>query len=149
MRYRSLSLVLCSGVLAAGVAAAAEDPIKERKQLMKENGDAAKLVTTMLKGEKPYDAKEAEAAIKSINASIAKFVTLFPKGTETGGDTAAKPEIWADKAEFDSIAKQLDVATAKAAAAAPGGLDGFKTAMGEVGKACKSCHEKFRFEKKK
>jgi cytochrome c556 len=149
MRYRSLGLVICSGILAAGMAIAAEDPIKERRQLMKDNGDAAKLLTAMLKGEKPYDAKEAQTSIKSINTSIAKFVTLFPNGTETGGDTAAKPEIWTDKAEFESIAKQLDAVTGKAAAAAPGGLDSFKTAMGEVGKTCKSCHEKFRFEKKK
>jgi cytochrome c556 len=149
MWYRSLSLVVCSGILAAGIAVAAQDTIKERQQLMKDNGEAAKLVTAMLKGEKPYDAKEAETAMKSVNASIAKFVTLFPIGTETGGDTAAKPEIWANKAEFESIAKQLDAVTAKAAAAAPGGLDGFKTAMAEVGKACKACHEKFRVEKKK
>jgi cytochrome c556 len=148
MWYRSLGLIVCSGVLAAGIAAAAQDPIKERKQLMKDNGDAAKLVTAMLKGEKPYDAKAAETAMKSINTSLATFVTLFPKGSETGGDTAAKPEIWTNKAEFDSIAKQLEAATAKAAAAAPGGLDGFKTAMGDVGKNCKSCHEKFRVEKK-
>jgi cytochrome c556 len=148
MWYRSLGLVVCSGILAAGIAVAAQDPIKERKQLMKDNGDAAKLVTAMLKGEKPYDAKAAETAMKSINASLATFVTLFPKGSETGGDTAAKPEIWTSKSEFDSIAKQLEAATAKAAAAAPGGLDGFKTAMGDVGKNCKSCHEKFRVEKK-
>lgn len=149
MGYRSLGLVICSGIFAAGIAIAAPDPIKERQQLMKDNGEAAKLLTAMLKGEKPYNANEAETSIKSINTSIAKFVTLFPKGTETGGDTAAKPEIWANKAEFESVAKQLDAATAKAAAAAPGGLDAFKTSMGEVGKACKSCHEKFRFEKKK
>jgi cytochrome c556 len=93
-------------------------------------------------------AKEAETAMNTINRSIVKFVTLFPQGSETGGDTAAKPEIWTSKAEFDAIAKQLDAATAKAAAAAPGGLDGFKAAMADVGKSCKACHEKFRAEKK-
>ena len=73
---------------------------------------------------------------------------MFPKGSETGGETAAKPEIWDNKAEFESIAKDLQSATAKAAAAAAGGLDAFKVAFGGVGKNCKSCHEKFRFEKK-
>jgi cytochrome c556 len=148
MTYRSLALAFLCGILGIGIAVAAGDPIKERRQLMKDNGDAVKQVTAMLKGEKPYDAKAAETAMKAINGSIAQFISLFPKGSETGGDTAAKPEIWANKAEFDAIAKRLDEATAKAAAAAPGGLDGFKTAMGDVGKNCKACHEKFRFDKK-
>ncbi len=148
MSYRSIGLAAFFGILAAGIAIAAQNPIGERKQLMKDNGEATKLVTAMLKGEKPYDAKQAETAMKYINASIAKFVALFPKGSETGDDTAAKPEIWTNKAEFESIAKQLDAVTAKAAAAAPGGLDSFKTAMAEVGKTCKACHEKFRLEKK-
>jgi cytochrome c556 len=148
MTCRLLGLVVLACVLGAGIAIAAENPIKERKELMKGNGDAAKGVTAMLKGEKPYDAKDAEMAMNTINASIVKFVTLFPKGSETGGETAAKPEIWTSKAEFDEIAKHLDAATAKAAAAAPSGLDGFKTAMADVGKNCKACHEKFRFEKK-
>jgi cytochrome c556 len=148
MTRRSLGLVVLSGILGAGIAIAAEDPIKERQQLMKSNGDSVKAVTAVLKGEKPYDAKDAEMAMKTINGSIAKFVTLFPQGSETGGDTAAKPEIWTSKAEFEAIAKQLDVATAKAAAAAPSGLDGFKTAMADVGRSCKACHEKFRADKK-
>ncbi|MBI4724384.1 MAG: cytochrome c [Rhodomicrobium sp.] len=148
MRRKSLGVaVVLSGILAAGAAIAADGPIKERKQLMKGNGAAVKGVTAMLKGEKPYDAKEAGKAMKDINGSIAKFVKLFPEGSETGGETAAKPEVWLDKAEFDQIAKNLEAATAKAASAAAGGLDGFKTAMGDVGKACKSCHEKFRFDK--
>ncbi len=144
----SLTLVMICGIFGAGIAFAAEDPIKERRAIMKSNGDAVKGVSAMLKGEKPYDAKEAETAMKSINGSITKFVTLFPKGSETGGETAAKPEIWNNKDEFETIAKQLDGATVKAAAAAPNGLDGFKTAMGDVGKNCKACHEKFRFDKK-
>ncbi len=144
---RSLGILIFASVASAGIAIAAEDPIKERQQLMKNNGDAVKAVTAMLKGEKPYDASAAEAAMKSINGSIAKFITLFPKGTETGGDTAAKPEIWTNKAEFDAIAKQLDEATAKAALASASGLDSFKMAMGDVGKSCKACHEKFRVNK--
>ena len=149
MTSRSFGLVVVlAGVLGASVAIAADDPIKERKQLMKGNGDAVKGVVAMLKGEKPYDGVEVQKAMKDINKSLATFVTLFPKGSETGGETAAKPEIWDSKAEFESIAKDLEAATAKAAAAAPGGLDAFKAAFNDVGKTCKSCHEKFRVEKK-
>jgi cytochrome c556 len=140
-------VVVLTAILGTGVALAVEDPIKERKQLMKGNGEAVKGIVAVFKGEKPYDAEDAAKAMTEINKSLATFVTLFPKGSETGEDTAAKPEIWDDKAEFESKAKDLEEATAKAAAAATGGFDSFKVAFGDVGKACKACHEKFRIKK--
>ena len=149
MTSRSFETCCCSrGIFGASAALAVDDPIKDRKELMKGNGKAMKGVVAMLKGEAPYDGGAVAKAMKDINGSLTTFVTLFPKGSDTGGETAAKPDIWDNKAEFDFIAKDLEAATAKAAAAAPSGLDAFKVAFGDVGKACKSCHEKFRFEKK-
>jgi cytochrome c556 len=145
MKRLSLAIVVFCG--AAAVAIAAGDPIKERQSLMKGNGDAMKVVMPMLKGEKPYDAKAAAEAMKSIAGSLDKFVTLFPAGSETGGDTAAKPEIWTSKNDFDALAKATKEGAAKAETAAAGGLDSLKTAMGAVGKGCKGCHEKYRTEK--
>ena len=63
------------------------------------------MVVAMLKGEAPYDGVAVEKAMTNVNKSLATFITLFPKGSETGGETAAKPEIWDNKAEFESIAK--------------------------------------------
>ncbi len=140
-------LAAITAILGVSVAFASNDPIKDRKELMKGNGKALKGVVAMLKGEKPYDGAAVAKTMTDLNKSVATFVTLFPKGSEKGGETAAKPEIWDSRAEFESIAKDLEAATAKAAAAAPSGLDAFKVAFGNVGKTCKSCHEKFRFEK--
>ncbi len=149
MMSRSSGLIIVlAGIFGAGVALASDDPIKDRKELMKGNGKSVKGVVAMLKGEAPYDGAAVAKAMTDINGSLTTFVTLFPKGSETGGETAAKPDIWDNKAEFELIAKDLEAATAKAAAAAPGGLDAFKVAFGDVGKTCKACHEKFRFEKK-
>ncbi len=149
MTFRSFGLaVFLTAIIGATATSAADDPIKDRKELMKANGKSLKGVVAMLKGEVAYDGVVAEKAMKDVNTSLATFVTLFPKGSEIGGETAAKPEIWDNKVEFDSIAKDLQAATTKAAAAASGGLDAFKVAFGDVGKACKSCHEKFRLEQK-
>jgi cytochrome c556 len=149
MTSRSFGVAMALTVLlGVSLASASGDPIKDREELMKGNGKAVKGVVAMLKGEKPYDGAAVEKAMKDINGSLATFVTLFPEGSETGEDTEAKPEIWQDKADFESKAKDLQAATAKAAAAAPGGLDAFKVAFGAVGKACKACHEKYREEKK-
>jgi cytochrome c556 len=148
MKKTVLAFAVLAGVLGASVASAADDPIKQRKELMKGNGASLKGVVAMLKGEKPYDGAVVEKAMKDIGGSVVTFVTLFPKGSETGGETGAKPEIWESKDEFNKLGKDLEAATAKAATAAAGGLDGFKAAFGPVGKACKACHEKFREEKK-
>jgi cytochrome c556 len=148
MKRITLGLV-CACIIGAGAAVAAGDPIKERQELMKGNGGAMKAVTAMVKGEKPYDAAVAASSMKSIAGSVDKFLTLFPKGSETGGDTVAKAEIWASKAEFDALGGKLKEAAGKAEIAAAGGLEGFKAAIGDVGKSCKACHEKFRAEKDK
>ncbi len=148
MKRISLGLVFAC-VFGSGLAFAAGDPIKERKDLMKGNGDAMKAVGAMLKGEKPYDAKAAADAMKSIGGSVDTFLTLFPKGSETGGDTTAKADIWTNKTDFDSLGKALKEAAGKAEKAAAGGMDSFKVAIGGVGKSCKGCHEKYRVKKEK
>ncbi len=141
-------LAVIAAIVGVSFAFASDDPIKDRRALMKGNGKAVKGVVAMLKGEKPYDGAAIEKAMTDVNKSLATFVTLFPKGSETGGETAAKPDIWENKTDFEAKAKDLEAATVKAAAAAPGGLDAFGAAFGSVGKACKACHEKYREEKK-
>ncbi|HTU66156.1 MAG TPA: cytochrome c [Steroidobacteraceae bacterium] len=80
-------------------------------------------------------------------ASIAEFVPDAFPDVSKDGETKAKPEIWANRAEFDKLAndlvtntKALAAVTAKSGATA----DEFKAAVGGVGNACKGCHDKFR-----
>jgi cytochrome c556 len=133
-------------VALAGAALAQDGPIKQRQALMKKNGEATKVVAAMLKGEKPYDAAAAAGAMKSIGGTLDEFITLFPDGS-TSKDSAAKPEIWQNKKDFNEWATGLKGETEKAAAAAAGGMDGFKKAFGEVSQYCKGCHEKYRVPK--
>ena len=145
---RILIGIFIGTVAFAGAAIAQDGPIKERQELMKKTGGASKTVGEMLKGEKPYDAAAAEAAAKTVAGGMDTFATLFPEGS-TSEDSSAKPEIWENKKDFEDWASSLKTAAMKAAEAAPGGMDGFKTAWAEVGKHCKGCHEKYRAEKKK
>ena len=139
------ALMICS-IAATGAAIAQDSPIKKRQALMKKNGDAATLVTAMFKGEKPYDAAVAANAIKGIGASMDEFITLFPEGS-TSKDSDAKPEIWKNKADFEGWAGQVKEDTAKAVAAAAGGMATLQPAFAELGKSCRGCHEKYRAEK--
>lgn len=133
-----------AGVGLGAALAQDEGPIKQRQNLMEENGDAAKLASQMLKGEREYDAAKAAEAMKAISASTDEFITLFPEGSQEGSD--AKPIIWEEKENFDSLAMKLKEVSAKAADAASGGLESFQPAFLEVGQACKDCHEKYRVE---
>lgn len=147
MRSIALGAVL-TGALGISLAFAQGSPIKERMEIMDANGKAMKVASDMAKGEKPFDAKAAADAMKAINASVDKFVTLFPDGSEKGNDTRALPAIWKNKQDFTDWGKQLKEDTAKAQTAAAGGLDSFKAAVAEVGKTCGGCHKDYRAEKK-
>jgi cytochrome c556 len=101
----------------------------------------------MVKGEIPFDAAKAAASMNTIAGMWTEFATLYPKGTETGGETTAAPKIWETFADFDAQGKKMAADAAKAATAAAGGADAFKAAFGDVTKSCKSCHDVYRVKK--
>src|SRR4051812_11865180 len=53
------------------------------------------------------DVKPLEAPAKAIAKWAAVIPSLFPKGTETGGETKALPTIWSDPAGFQKVAVAL------------------------------------------
>jgi cytochrome c556 len=147
------------GALAAVVAAtlafgtigavwAAGDPIAERKALMKANGGAfGGVMVKMAKGETAYDAAAVKAALAKIDEDAKGFAALFPKGSETGGETAASPKIWEDPKGFQAELAKLRTVVAAQSMAAGTDLAGLKVAVGEIGKVCSSCHETYRIKK--
>ena len=75
-----------------------------------------------------------------------KLPTLFPENSKTGGDTAALPAIWDNKADFKAKFAKFG-ADAKAAQAAVKDLDSFKAAFPDMTKNCGGCHETYRAKK--
>jgi cytochrome c556 len=140
--------VLAVATLAIGVAAvsAQSDPIAARKALMKTNGDQAKIASAMLKGDAPFDLTKAKTALASFQDAGEKAPALFPDNSKTGGETAALPKIWEDKADFNARLAKL-AADAKTASGTVTDLDSFKAAMGTIGKECGGCHELYRVKK--
>jgi cytochrome c556 len=140
--------VLVTMALAIGVTAVAaqSDPIAARKALMKANGDQAKIGAAMAKGEAPFDLAKAKAVFATFQEAGEKGKDLFPDTSKTGGDTAALPKIWEDKADFNGKLAKF-AGDAKAAAASITDLDSFKTAWTGVVKQCGGCHEGYRAKK--
>lgn len=142
-------IVLAAAAVALAVTAVAaqSDPIAARKALMKKNGDEAKIVTTMVKGEAPFDAAKVQSAFATFADSAAKAPALFPDNSNTGGETAALPAIWENKADFDARLAKFGSA-AKEAEGKVKDLDGLKATWGAFAKDnCGGCHEKYRAKK--
>jgi cytochrome c556 len=95
------------------------------------------------------DAAKAGAAAKAIDDAASGLPTWFPEGSGPGGagieKTRAKAEIWSNWTDFEGKVKGLDdaagVLTNAVASNDPAAI---KTALGDVGKACKACHEAYR-----
>ena len=162
MTRAAFLFVLATTLLAAtGHVASAQTPaqiVKERQDAMKANwGDYYKAIAQTLRSPSPdlgvVAAKSAQAA-----DHVKKFYDLFPRGT--GRDavpaTRAKPEVWAQKSDFDAALKALvDTTTTMGDDAKKGDLEKVKLDWTATAKACGACHGgpeksggKFRFEEK-
>lgn len=137
-------------VLGLSVAFAQEDPIKARKALMKANGDQAKILADMSKGDKPYDQAAVNKAFAQFQDAAAKMPNLYPDNTK-GGDPSdqfnASPKVWENMADFKARFVKFGE-DAKATAAKVKDLDSLKEALGPFGKNnCGACHETYRVKK--
>ena len=136
-----------AAALAAGGAALAqqkpEDAIKYRQSALFIVGQNFGPLAAMAQGKIPYD---KDAAIRY--AEIAAFVMKLPwnsfgPGTDTGGNTKAKPGIWQNLDDFQAKRDKMLAEIEKLPAAA-GDLDSLKAQVGATGKACKACHDEYR-----
>ena len=133
--------------LGVGVAIAQQDPIAERRALMKANGDQAKIGAAMMKGEAPFELDKAKKVFTTFGDAAAKMPSLFPDTSKTGGDTAADPKIWESMDDFKARFAKLGT-DAKEAVSKVTDLDSFKAAFGNIGKNdCGGCHEHYRVKK--
>ena len=122
-----------------------EDSIKYRQSALTVMGAHFGRIGAMTSGRVPFDAKVA-ADNADIVATMAKLPWAgFGPGTEKGGNTKAKPEIWTEQAKFLEYSDKLVLETTKLAAAAKtGNLDSVKTAFAATGATCKTCHDAYR-----
>ena len=130
---------------AAAQFAKPEDAIKYRQSAFSVMGTHFGRIGAMANGKVPFDAKVA-----ADNADIVVVMGRLPwagfvPGTETGGNTKAKPEIWTEQAKFKENSDKLIAESTKLAAAAKtGNLDALKTAFAATAGTCKACHDAYR-----
>lgn len=102
-------------------------------------------IGAMAKGTIPFDAKVVERNAATMAAIAPRLLEGFPEGSGSGARTEARPEIWTDMADFRAKMGDLERATADLAVASRSGdMKVIGPALGKVGGACKSCHDKFK-----
>lgn len=150
---RTLAAVVAGAALAIGAGfvqaqtvapAKAEDAIKYRQSSFFVMSQHFGALAAMVRGDRPYDAAAAGAHATLVDTMAHLPWTAFTPGTDKGGNTRAKPEIWSDSAKFQAASKRLTDETAKLVSASKTDLGALRTQFGAVGAACKNCHEGFR-----
>jgi cytochrome c556 len=139
----ALGVAAPAGVLIA--AQSAQDLQKARHDHYHELGDAFKTVRDATRADTP-DMAKIKAAAQVINEASIDQGRWFPAGTgPEAGKTRALAEIWKRPEDFKAAQKVFSDAAPKLLAAANASdLNALKSTYGELGKACKNCHDTFR-----
>ena len=137
------TLVVAMFAFGATALVAQSDPIAARKALMKSNGDQNRVATDMLEAKRPFSLDDAKKVFATFAEAGEKAPALFPDDSKTGGDTAALPPIWENKADFNARLAKF-ASESKAAMDATKDLDSFKIQITEVRKNCGGCHQTYR-----
>jgi cytochrome c556 len=139
-----LALVVAAGCASTGdKKLTAAEAIDARKQLMKDQGAAWKNIQDKAKaGQIAAIVPDAE----KLAATSKEIPKLFPEGSLDPAKSAAKPEIWQKRADFDAAAKNLETWSVKLRdTAKTGNADATNAVVKDFGRqACGTCHQPFR-----
>ena len=137
-RISVLALALGAGVVLAGAGFAA-DP-SQREATMKQVSHAYKKLIALSRNG-TFDAATNQENAAKITAALDQFKDMFPAGSEKADDKAG-PNIWTDRAGFDTArTNAYDAALAVSKAT---DLAGFQSSFKTLAGTCKACHDKYR-----
>lgn len=141
----AVAAVLCTGVaLTASAQVKPDILVKQRTAAMTLQGKYFGPLGAMAQGKAPYNGD-----VVARNAGFLEALSKMPwdgfDASTKGEKTKALPEVFSDAAGFKTAADNLQSTVSKLAAASKGGNEAaVKAAIGDVGKACGGCHDKYR-----
>jgi cytochrome c556 len=95
--------------------------------------------------ERGDDPKSQAYAARGLARWARALAATFPESTAPIAPSRAKPEIWANRADFDlKAAAYAEAAEALAEAAAGGDRAAFAAAHASTGATCKACHDLYQ-----
>jgi len=151
LRIRPTALIAASFALALSMSAQsapptkAEQALKYRKSLYQAIAWNFGPMSAMAQGKAPYDAKEFAMRAERVAFLAPMLAEAFPAESKDVAGSELKPEMWANRADFDTKMKDLvDKSAALAKAAKTGDFAKSKAAFFETGNTCKNCHDKYK-----
>ncbi len=143
--WGAMAVVLAVAV--GATAMTATEAIKQRQAEMEGVRDGMKILGAIAKQQQPFDAEVVQASAAKIAGHLEQAAALFPEGSDAGdAETWAKPEIWTDRENFDTILENTHQAAVDLQAVTD--AEAFPPALGKLGNGCKSCHDLYRLPKK-
>ena len=147
----TLILGLCLSLVAGHVGALDTDElIAARQGAMKLNAVYMDILGDMVKGQRPYNRKQAQAAADNLRALASlQQGALWRPGTSNADRglaelTRARPELWQNRREVTELDNELSAAVEQLAKNAGWSLDTMEESFRDVASVCRSCHKKFR-----
>ena len=149
VRRAATPVILTLAALAAAPASARDDPatpeeeIHFRQSVMVVLGRIRGDLQAMAKGDVPFDAAAAQKAA-ALSVALSELTPRgFGPGTESGAPTKADAKIWKEMPKYKAANDKMVAAVAKLPVAAKD-KSALKDALGDVGKACKGCHDAYK-----
>jgi cytochrome c556 len=142
-------LVTACAVAGAAHAQAAkpEQVLKYRKALYSVIGWNFGPMSAMAQGKVPYDAAEFARRAERVAAIAPMLGEAFPPESKGVANSELKPEMWANRADFDAKMKDMVERSATLARVAKAGdLEQSKAAFLQTAQTCKACHDKYKID---
>lgn len=141
------ALSLLAGSVMAQAPSRADGIVVYRKALYQVMYNNWAPLALVVQDKAPFDAKAVQLRAARANFAAKIAPETFTADSADGKGTRAKPELWANKADFDQLMGNWQKSmTALDSAAKTGKLDNVKKAFGATRDACKACHDKYRAE---
>ena len=142
-QWLAATLVLATfGAAAAGPRP--EDAVEYRQGMMHGLGWNVGAMGAMVKGDVPWDQKKF-AFLAARTAALAPMAREGFTSETAQAKSHVKPALWENLPDFDKRTDELNAGAKKLAEVAQGGDEGAtKQQFGEMVKACKGCHDKYK-----
>ena len=144
-------IVVGTLVLGAGAVMAQQEIAVQQDNLMRSIAKQQYgIILKMTKGDIPYDQKQVDDAIASIESDVTKIAKTFetnPKEDVVNANYGSSPKVWQQKADFDSKIPPVQKAIAEVKGKITD-VASLKAAYTAVNDRCNDCHETYRLKLK-
>lgn len=141
-----IGMTLMTAVLGLSACTPTHPDVKARQDMMKNYGDATKIMGGMVKEPDTFDIEVFREQAAFLDSESKTPWSHFEDSEAVGN---AKPDVWSNNTDFISASEDFQKAAAELNMVAQNSttLEEVKPAFGAVGKSCKSCHDDYQVKK--